>query len=86
MRYIKALIKTIKQMDKTDRNDFLEISSLIIGLLFFIPCSIFESYILLIPSLIFPIMGLYLILKSIWEEDLRDDLVKFINKIKSNLD
>lgn len=86
MRYIKALIKTIKQMDRFNRNMSLGFLSLIFGMILSIPCRIFESYIILIPTLIFPIMWLYLILKSIWEEYLRDELVKFIKKVKRNLD
>lgn len=86
MRYIKALIKTIKQMDRFNRNMSLGFLSLIFGMILSIPCRIFESYIILIPTLIFIVVGMYLVSKTLWEESLRDDLVKFINKIKSNLD
>lgn len=86
MRYIRALIKTIKQMDKFNRNMYLGYSSLIFGIILSIPCRIFESYIILIPTLTLIVIGEYLIFKTMWEEDLRDDFKKFINKVKGNLD
>lgn len=86
MRYIKALIKTIKQMDRLNRNMSLGFSSLIFGMMLSIPCRIFESYIILIPTLILIVVGMYLVYKAFWEEILRDDFKKFINKVRSNLD
>lgn len=86
MRYVKALIKTIKQMDKFNRNISLGFFSLIFGMILSIPCRIFESHIILIPTVILIMIGMYLVSKTIWEESLRDDFKKFINKVKSNLD
>lgn len=86
MRYIKALIKTIKQMDRIDRNMFLGSFCVTFGLVLTIPCEIFESYAVQIPTIVFIMMGFFLILKTFWEVDLRDDFKKFINKVKNNLD
>lgn len=74
MRYIKALIKTFKQMDE----EILGELSIILGLILTIPCMIFESGIILIFVLMFVIRGFYLIFKEYFKE--------FIDKVKSNLD
>lgn len=86
MRYIKALIKTIKQMDKTDRSSFLGFSSLIFGICNGVISEIIELEIFTFSTFLFVLLGFYLIFKAMWEEDLRDDLVKFIKKVKGNLD
>lgn len=74
MRYIKALIKTFKQMDK----EILGWLSIMFGTILTIPCRIFESGIILIFVLMFVMRGFYLVFK--------EDFKEFINKVKSNLD
>lgn len=86
MRYIKALIKTINQMEKTYKYISLGFSSLIFGIILMTPCEIFQSHILLYLPMLFVFCGWGFIFKALWEEELKDDLRKFINKIKSNLD
>lgn len=83
MKYIKALIKTVKQMGDFDRKMFIGLSLLVLGLIlliptFFIPC----LSILILCSLL---IGMYFVLSGFWMEN-KEDLKRFINKIKSNIE
>lgn len=83
MKYVKALIKTVNLMDDFDRKMFIGISFMILGLVFIIPSLfILDMAILFIVNFF---IGIYFILSGFWLEE-KEDFIKFVNKIKKNVE
>lgn len=83
MKFLKALIKTIKQMDEFTKNMFYGFCLLIFSLILFIPACIFDWISLFI--LICVSLGGFFVFKGFWIEDGREDFKRFISKIKNNM-
>lgn len=83
MRFLKGLISTIKQMDSFSRGMFCGFSSMVLAIILLIP-TYFIVEIEIIVAILY-VVGAFLILRAFWIEDGKDDLKRFINKIKSNM-
>lgn len=86
MKYIKALIKTVNQMDDVDRMFFIGFACMIFGLISAFISNICKCEIITVLSVICIFYGLYKMFKGFWIEDGKEDFMKFINKVKKNIE
>lgn len=84
IRYIKAFIKTLRQInDRAERYMHYGFTLMLLGAILLFIADLFIKILAPISAL-FLLSGLYFICSAFWE-DSKDDFYKFIEKVKKNI-